>query len=870
MSPARASSFRVLAIGVAIGVAMALGHSAAALADLTITQAGPSGVKPGAAAVYTIVVANTGPGSLPDVTVDDPTPAGLPLPSVSGDCAALPCNFATLAAGDSKTVTASFSVPLAYAGPNPIVNIASAHSGSGGPVAATASTAVTRVAGFATLPPCRIADTRLTTGVPIGGPSLNAGEVRTLNVRELCGLPGNAIAISYNLTVTGPTADGNLSVFAGGGAVPPSSAINYVFGQTRANNGIAPLAGDGSLGVQCAQAAGKTDVILDVNGYFASTDAVTTPLGQNVHIRPAPEVALTFDNVTQAGVTSALVLDFADNRTGAVDQDLKLFFPVGSAERTLVPSIIVPSFIKPLGQGGAGGTPTFVLSLIDTTAAFTRTAEFHGFEDFRLAWNPPCVVASDPTQEPRTFYGRDPAEPALVEETGFGGPVFVDISSGCGSNKGSGWNFSLYLTAKDTRTPHDIALYMLNQTQSALSALSASINPTVGTQLGNQVTAALATLDTNAAGSADDMAAFFGIVDGNPTAFDNTTRNVSGEMVGRASSARYVIRKLIPSGTITEFPTNPLTATSPYGITAGPDGNLWIAGGGNSAILRVTTGGAITVFPYNGPGVPYGITAGPDGNLWFTEVNHSNLVGRVTTAGVVTEFPLASPPNGTDMNGIAAGSDGNLWFTEASSGGIGRITTNGVVTEFNILGLTGYTAGLVRGICLGPDGNLWFTEYGGTTGQTTYDGLIGRITPGGVITQFPFVGQAPFPGRQPEQIAAGPDGNLWFTEFTGNKIGRITPAGVITEFPVPTTGIHLEGITSGPDGNLWFTEYDGNACCAAGKIGRITTAGVVTEFAVSAGANPWGITAGPDGNIWYTGYSNGDPPPRSRIGRITP
>src|SRR3954469_8907745 len=37
-------------------------------------------------------------------------------------------------------------------------------------------------------------------------------------------------------------------------------------------------------------------------------------------------------------------------------------------------------------------------------------------------------------------------------------------------------------------------------------------------------------------------------------------------------------------------------------------------------------------------------------------------------------------------------------------------------------------------------------------------------------------------GATPYGIAAGPDGNLWFTEFNGNRVARITPAGVVTEF----------------------------------------------------------------------------------------
>src|SRR5688572_14768365 len=73
------------------------------------------------------------------------------------------------------------------------------------------------------------------------------------------------------------------------------------------------------------------------------------------------------------------------------------------------------------------------------------------------------------------------------------------------------------------------------------------------------------------------------------------------------------------------------------------------------------------------------------------------------------------------------------------------------------------------------------------------------------ITEFPL----PAATSSALWITSGPDGNLWFTEFFGAKIGRITPLGVITEFPLPTPpGVDPLGITAGPDGNLWFTIAD--------------------------------------------------------------
>jgi len=150
------------------------------------------------------------------------------------------------------------------------------------------------------------------------------------------------------------------------------------------------------------------------------------------------------------------------------------------------------------------------------------------------------------------------------------------------------------------------------------------------------------------------------------------------------------------------------------------------------------------------------------------------------------------------------------------------------------------------GIAAGPDGVMWFTEYSSNK--------IGRITTAGVIAEYPV----PTANSLPEGIAGGPDGAMWFTEQTGNKIGRITTAGVITEYPAPTANSSPQGIATGPDGALWFTEQTGN------KIGRITTAGVITEYPVpSASSEPYGITAGPDGALWFTEIGD------NKIGRIT-
>jgi streptogramin lyase len=114
----------------------------------------------------------------------------------------------------------------------------------------------------------------------------------------------------------------------------------------------------------------------------------------------------------------------------------------------------------------------------------------------------------------------------------------------------------------------------------------------------------------------------------------------------------------------------------------------------------------------------------------------------------------------------------------------------------------------------------------------------------------------------------GPDGNLWFAEYTaaGAAIARITPSGALTKFSLPKALSYPGALTAGPDGNLWFTEDPSNAK-SPGAIVRITPSGALTKFSLTAfNATPGGLTVGPDGNLWFVDF----PGSVGRIGRIDP
>jgi hypothetical protein len=128
--------------------------------------------------------------------------------------------------------------------------------------------AVAPAAGYYTVAPCRVLDTRDPAG-PWGGPALAGGNDRAFTIAGRCGIPSTATAVTANVAVTLPTAAGFLTLHPVGSTLPNTSAINYGAGRTRANNAVLTLSPSGDVDIYAGTAFGQTvHVILDVTGYF--------------------------------------------------------------------------------------------------------------------------------------------------------------------------------------------------------------------------------------------------------------------------------------------------------------------------------------------------------------------------------------------------------------------------------------------------------------------------------------------------------------------------------------------------------------------------------------------------------------------------
>ncbi len=294
------------------------------------------------------------------------------------------------------------------------------------------------------------------------------------------------------------------------------------------------------------------------------------------------------------------------------------------------------------------------------------------------------------------------------------------------------------------------------------------------------------------------------------------------------------IGRIAPSGNITAFPgpTPSGHATDWNGITFGSDGDLWVTGsvvGGGGVIAKVSTSGtflnlySVNLQEHSDPTI---ITPGPSGSgtLWFIDNavpdGGSDDVGEITTGGTISEYDDAVPP---DPDGIVA-ADGDLYLsapaTDDSYGTIDIVNPATGDVE-NDLSPGSMDPGFDPGsLTADGHGNVWFTLDNGANIFSGQDRAIGelQVKPSDTVTAY-SAGLQAGNESEPMQIAAGPNGDMYFVDWgfqNGGKaaIGQITPTGAITEF---TTGLSQGGgtgthsvpvaITAGPDGNIWFTDH---------------------------------------------------------------
>jgi virginiamycin B lyase len=288
-----------------------------------------------------------------------------------------------------------------------------------------------------------------------------------------------------------------------------------------------------------------------------------------------------------------------------------------------------------------------------------------------------------------------------------------------------------------------------------------------------------------------------------------------------------------------------------WGVTIDPNGYVWmteyegkgsvnpggtIVGGGHGSLLRFnpTIRNFTSVDIPTNSSFPFRLIADGAGRIWFTELL-GNKIG--------TYDPLSHRLEEFDVPSYFAGPadltfdvHGNLWFTEAYNESVVEFKPlTKSFTEYHLS--TNDPSQIISspvGIAVGQDGNVWFADHGGN--------WIGEFNPvSKALRRYPTSAPsgAYYGIAIPNGLLMDQDGSIWFSEHWGNRIGHFDPqTQTMTEYAIPTGPISTAlWVAEAPNRDIWFTEW------STDKIGVLREASSPT-FSVGVAQNELSLAAG--------------------------
>lgn len=328
--------------------------------------------------------------------------------------------------------------------------------------------------------------------------------------------------------------------------------------------------------------------------------------------------------------------------------------------------------------------------------------------------------------------------------------------------------------------------------------------------------------------------------------------------------------------------------TLPSGLALDRSGNLYV--GDLAAIRKIAASGAVTTFAgqagtsgeVDGPGPlarfesPSGVALDPEGTVFIADAGNSAIRAITPSGNVSTIAGLPAGDgsvNGRDRaarfrspNGIAADAAGNLYVAEGSMRTIRRIAPDGTVANFaGAPGQFGSADGVGTNARFGyPDsvaadasGNLYVSDGDNFN--------IRKITRDGIVSTL--AGATGFPGwadgtgsaaqfSNPGGLAVDAGGNLYVADRDGPTIRRISPAGVVTTFAGQTG---KGGSIDGPRELARLVRPESIVIDAAGNLlvvdGATTVRKIMPDGAISTVAGRWrspGTVDGPGPDARFT------------------
>lgn len=203
--------------------------------------------------------------------------------------------------------------------------------------------------------------------------------------------------------------------------------------------------------------------------------------------------------------------------------------------------------------------------------------------------------------------------------------------------------------------------------------------------------------------------------------------------------------------------------------------------------------------------------------------------------GVV--FPV--PTSNAGLSRIVTAPDGNMWFIERHANRVGRITPGGQVTEYPLPDTT-TGEGDVMDLDIAPDGTLWVVYDSG------WHAL--HVNPASWSGTNYGLGDNPYGG----EVRVDPAGRAWITmNYDESGVAVVAPGASQAFWPANAPECD-DVLGEAADGSMWCAKDYGLV-----HLAPDANSGTTIPLGLQGAERPTSLAAGPTGAIWFTSYYSG-------------
>ncbi len=256
------------------------------------------------------------------------------------------------------------------------------------------------------------------------------------------------------------------------------------------------------------------------------------------------------------------------------------------------------------------------------------------------------------------------------------------------------------------------------------------------------------------------------------------------------------------------------------GITADPNGNIYISHRSQNRIRKIDQNGIISTIAGNGHATfsgdggpaknaslnfPAGLAFDSAGNLYVADRNN-HRIRKIDSNGIITTIAGNGVPNYTGDNinatesslhfpsDVAIDKLGQIYISDRSNNRIRKVNTKGIITTYAGMGVASYGGDFGPadeaflkfpfGLAFDNQGNLFVADRG--------NNRIRKIDPDGTI--YTVAGTGLFairgdygPAKQgdlafPTDVTTDNKGNIYIADRNNNRVRKVDPDGIITTF----------------------------------------------------------------------------------------